>query len=392
MPTHIPARETAALQHRLLPDPHGRKPKLGLSRSNPSLHHIDRLEQIRQHREDIQRTVYDFSDSDFGGLSWSRSTTRRSLYKAKALAKRYPHPSQVDLRERVEASEKLEEGLKPECLEKLDEIQDKNPRLGLYLPTLEKFSTHEHKFGTGGHDTGPDLEALPQSLQQQECEMIASARSGASSGRHSPTSKTVHVINTSAFTIVSSSDNSNDNNNNTNTSADYNNPFISRTTTIIGYKKPALSVTEFPALNLTLGEAEQTARPGGFRQTAPAVGFFRGAGSGTGDLPLGDTAIASIRLPIPGVLSPTGTFTGTEASPTRSLSLSGTGFGLRSRPRMLPGPVVSRTGEVELAAKSRPLSNSASAPELRKSADRTPPPVWSIPSWNKVTLKTLVQC
>jgi len=77
------------------------------------------------------------------------------------------------LRDRVAATSRIDDGLKPDCLQRLDAIEASRGELGRFMPSMEKFSTHEHRFG--GRDTGDDMPELPEELRVEEAFLVASS-------------------------------------------------------------------------------------------------------------------------------------------------------------------------------------------------------------------------
>lgn len=158
------ARETAALQHTLLPDPYGRIPKLGLSQSCPTLSQIDRTE-----RKKAATVPPGGWPRGLATSSTFRSTCRTSS-KGSTTRPAAEGEEASNLRQRLVSSQ-LDDGLKTESLQKLDAISHKYPGLGSFLPALEKFSTHEGFFRIREPVAGHELPVLPEPLRAEEAEL-----------------------------------------------------------------------------------------------------------------------------------------------------------------------------------------------------------------------------
>lgn len=132
--THV---ESAALQHSRLPVSYTScKTKLGQSRSLPALTQLPSRflacevsplaagAQGALPRQFVQH----------GKASTMMATTARS------------EDDQLTLRERLASSRHIVKDLKPECLAKLDAILAEKGPPGVFLPALDKFASHAHKF------------------------------------------------------------------------------------------------------------------------------------------------------------------------------------------------------------------------------------------------------
>lgn len=107
---------------------------------------------------------------------------------------------QPTLRERLASSNRIVEHLKPECLAKLDAILAEKGPPGVYLPSVDKFANHAHKFRGGPGARLPedvplssfaktlplDVWSMAQATERSCGGMSSSMQSFRSMGRQSP--------------------------------------------------------------------------------------------------------------------------------------------------------------------------------------------------------------
>lgn len=109
--------------------------------------------------------------------------------------------ARLTLAERVAASGRLTDGYKAECLTKLDAIRARRPDMGKFLPCLDKYGTHEHRFGVYHGEPG-GFPALPEALRGEE-DFLKTSMQAQSSAAASSSSGALHPKGTRPKVLIS---------------------------------------------------------------------------------------------------------------------------------------------------------------------------------------------